>query len=107
MDNVLFTITKEWLQMNSTLRGGYNIKQLECLGLSYPPKKGWQSRLIGKKISERSKAMFEYYSLHGNKKIHRDGSLVMLQKIKDLEKHIAKANKDIADLNEQLYLSKS
>ena len=51
--------------------------------------------------------MFEYYSLHGNKKIHRDGSLVMLQKIKDLEKHIAKANKDIADLNEQLYLSKS
>ena len=87
MDNV-FIITKEWLQLNKTLRGGYNIKQIEALGLTYPPKKGWQERLIGSELSLDDKASFEYYAVHGNKKARRDGNLVLAQKIKELEREI-------------------
>lgn len=88
MDNV-FVITKDWLQLNRTPRGGYNIKQLEALRLTYPPRKGWQERLIGREIGIEEKELFEHYAVHGNKKVRRDANLVLAQKIKELEREIA------------------
>ncbi len=34
-------------------KGGYNKKQLEILGVEWPPQKGWKSALIGTMISQK------------------------------------------------------
>ncbi len=35
-----------------TEKGGWTKNQLEILGLTWPPKKGWQDKVIGKELSE-------------------------------------------------------
>jgi len=54
-------ITKEWIHANKTKAGSWNRKQIEALGLTYPPKKGWQQRLVkwGTEINPHQKLAFE------------------------------------------------
>lgn len=44
-------LTRDLLHAGKTGGGGFNRKQIEALGLRYPPMKGWLSRLIGKTIT--------------------------------------------------------
>ena len=59
-------ITNEWLTKNKTPNGGYNKKQFEILGISYPPQKGWKEQLIGRNLSEEKVREFEKISNPGN-----------------------------------------
>lgn len=44
-------ITKEFLLNNRTDKGAWNKKQLEILGIPWPPVNGWHSKVIGKYLS--------------------------------------------------------
>lgn len=43
-------ITKQFLKENRTENFGWNRNQLDVLGVTWPPRKGWLKRLIGKEI---------------------------------------------------------
>lgn len=45
------TLTKERLEKARTQNGGYTAKQLNIIGVGYPPKKGWKSSLTGTQTS--------------------------------------------------------
>ena len=49
-----FTINKELLALAATAKGGYTQTQLEALGVTWPPPKGWKRAAIGRKISRSS-----------------------------------------------------
>lgn len=51
-------ITRELIREGQSLAGGWNRKQVEALGLEWPPKHGWQHRLLGNEISDQNAARF-------------------------------------------------
>ena len=63
-----FIITKEWINSNKTERGAWNKQQINIIGLIWPPKKGWQAKLIGKSISSDNARIFESFKGSTNKK---------------------------------------
>ena len=48
-------ITEEYLESIRSPQGGYTREILAKLGIAWPPKKGWRSKLIGKELSELPK----------------------------------------------------
>lgn len=46
-------LTKQMIEEGISSKGGYNKKQLEILGVEWPPQKGWKSALIGTMISKK------------------------------------------------------
>jgi ribonuclease HI len=59
-------ITNDWLVKNKTPNGGYNKKQFNILGISYPPKKGWKEQVVGMDLSEDKVNEFEQISNPNN-----------------------------------------
>lgn len=55
----MFAITAEWLELHATGPGGWTARQLATLGISWPPVKGWRSRLVGQVITAEQVAEFE------------------------------------------------
>lgn len=55
-------VTIEWLQQHATARGGYTKRQLQIVGVEWPPEPGWKSRAAGTKISLAAAAEFERLS---------------------------------------------
>ena len=55
----MFKITKEWLDSNKTKSKSFNRKQLNLIGIKWPPKKNWQSAVIGKEITDSVRVEFE------------------------------------------------
>jgi hypothetical protein len=51
-------ITKKFLMDNRTRHGAWTRCQIEALGLKWPLKQGWQTRIIGKEISSESAERF-------------------------------------------------
>lgn len=54
-----FEVTKDWLLNNQTEKGSWNAKQLACLCIDWPPRKGWISRAVGTVILVSVKERFE------------------------------------------------
>lgn len=46
-------LTKQMIEEGLSSKGGYNKKQLEILGVKWPPQKGWKSALVGTMISQK------------------------------------------------------
>jgi ribonuclease HI len=57
--DAMFCITDEWLTNNKTERGGYTKKQINLLGIEWPPSLGWKDMLIGKNIDIATAKAFE------------------------------------------------
>jgi hypothetical protein len=55
----MFTITAEWLEQNKTSAGAYSKQQLKVLGIDWPPRKGWQKRVVGTEIRDTQSLQFE------------------------------------------------
>ncbi|MEO9871177.1 hypothetical protein [Ekhidna sp.] len=51
-------VTKKFIEEGRSKNGGWSKKQLELLGISWPPEKGWQDRLNGKEISDENAEQF-------------------------------------------------
>lgn len=45
-------LTREIIHSAGTLGMGFNRHQLALLGVKWPPKKGWLSRLVGTEVSD-------------------------------------------------------
>lgn len=52
-------ITNEWIRANTTRNGGYTKKQLELVGVAWPPITGWKKEISGREIDEAVAAEFE------------------------------------------------
>lgn len=54
----MMTITNRLLHLGESGRGGWNRKQIEILGLEWPPRKGWQQTVLGKPITQEDAKRF-------------------------------------------------
>ena len=52
-------LTKEYIMKYRTKKGAWTKKQLEALGIKWPPSKGWIKKLEGKEISVENAKIFE------------------------------------------------
>ncbi len=52
-------ITRDWIMTNRTKHGAWTRSQIEALGLTWRPNKGWISRLEGNEISNENRLIFE------------------------------------------------
>jgi len=52
------TLTHEMIEQGSSSQGGWNMNQLEALGVTWPPRKGWKARLDGTRIEKASYERF-------------------------------------------------
>lgn len=52
-------ITDEWVRANATRNGGYTRKQLELIGVDWPPIAGWKKEISGREIDEAVAAELE------------------------------------------------
>lgn len=60
-------ITKEFIESNKTPGGGWNRKQIEAIGLEWPPRKGWKKSVIGRCISFENAQIFGAHSIPNTK----------------------------------------
>ena len=51
-------LTRENIHDGASSECGWNKEQLSILGVKWPPKKGWLSKLIGRTISDADYAKF-------------------------------------------------
>ena len=68
-------ITAEWIMANTTAAGGWTRKQLEAVGVDWPPVKGWKQRILGTEISADQQSVFESFAAEST----RDGFELVLQ----------------------------
>ncbi len=47
-------VTREFLEAGRSDAGGWNRKQLETLGVEWPPLEGWRKRLIGSDLPDEA-----------------------------------------------------
>lgn len=59
----MFKVTAHWIKAYQSGNGGWNKRQLECIGVEWPPGRGWIDAVIGYEITEQKKSEFE--SLQG------------------------------------------
>jgi hypothetical protein len=52
-------ITKEYLNKHKTNKGAYTRKQLEILGIGWPPSKKWERLVLDKEITFDEATLFE------------------------------------------------
>ena len=52
-------ITRAWIKRYKTDAGGWTRKQLNAIGVSFPPVKGWTFRVVGREITKERQAIFE------------------------------------------------
>ena len=52
-------ITKEYLNAHKTSKGAFTRRQLEILGIGWPPSKKWERLVIDKEITFDEAALFE------------------------------------------------
>jgi len=82
----MFKVTTEWLEANSN-NGGYSAKQLNALGISWPPIGGWKKAVVGNVITDAAKRGFEEGRKNRSKKERKDTRQVArteFDKVRDL-----------------------
>jgi hypothetical protein len=52
-------VTLTYIDQHKTENGAWTRKQIEALGLTWPPKKGWKKRVVGTELTEKQQAEFE------------------------------------------------
>jgi hypothetical protein len=55
-------VTKDWIAIHKSKSGGYSKKQLNAIGVQWPPIKGWILEVVGKEITEEQRQTFERHS---------------------------------------------
>ena len=54
-----FTVVEWWLRKYRTTNGAWTRFQLEAIGVTWPPERGWFKRVIGMQISPENRHRFE------------------------------------------------
>ena len=58
MELLPLIVTKQFLDAHKTKSGGYNRRQLEAIGVKWPPGKGWKSAVIGLNVTPKQVELF-------------------------------------------------
>lgn len=92
-------ITERLLKQAISSNGSYSYKQMKLMGLSVPPKKGWQKKLVGLEITlEAAAELVGLKDKHLGKKMefksHKDI-------IRELESTVVRLNEEIQALTEE------
>lgn len=61
-------VTEKFLSAGASAASGYTRRQIELLGLDWPPPRGWKNTIIGAVISEDAAAKFLRLADAGNRK---------------------------------------
>lgn len=77
----MHVISSEWIHRYASDAGGWNRKQLEAIGVSWPPSSGWIARLAGKELSDQRKVLFE--SLRGQNQTRSDAKRQKKKRMED------------------------
>jgi hypothetical protein len=56
-------VTKKWINDHKSKNSGFSKSQLNALGISWPPVKGWVDKIVGKEITEEQRKTFERHSV--------------------------------------------
>ena len=92
-----FTITREWLNENKTINGGYTSNQLEQIGIEWGTRKNeWYNKVIGKEITLIQKEQFEK-KVYKNKTKNNNQDLIIYEL-----KNIIKTQKEIIEYQKYL-----
>lgn len=59
-----FRVTESWIMEFRTSKGAWTRKQLEAIGVAWPPRQGWKLRVEGSEITEDQRQQFESRSIH-------------------------------------------
>jgi hypothetical protein len=54
----MFAISDQWLREHSRAEA-WTADQLRCIGIEWPPTRGWKRRVIRRTITDQQKARFE------------------------------------------------
>jgi hypothetical protein len=54
----MVVVTSEFLERGRSKAGGWSRDQLRCLGVAWPPPKGWQTQIAGQLITDRNARRF-------------------------------------------------
>lgn len=52
-------LTNKYINSHKTESGGWTRKQIEAIGGTWPPKRGWKRKIVGREISELNAKIFE------------------------------------------------
>ena len=63
------TVNKDLLALAATARGGYTQTQLEAIGVTWPPPKGWKRAVVGRRISRTSFDVLMSEAGHGLRRL--------------------------------------
>ena len=89
-----FIITKEWIDINKTVNGGYTRLQAQALGLTWPLTKGWKRNIVGATITLEQKVTVEFFkSAKPNKK--------QVKSVMTIDSCIAYLMKNVEAINEK------
>ncbi len=58
----LITLTPELIRLAQTSQGGFTQKQLETLGIDWPPPSGWARKLAGQRVP---RSQFDQFVMAG------------------------------------------
>ncbi len=98
MENTQHVITKEWLDSNRTDKGAFTRKQIQALGIKWPPRSGWMQSVVGEMITHEQARQFE-----GGKSEYAEFKPLKYKKIlKSIESLDEKQLKGIVQKIEQL-----
>lgn len=53
-------VDRTWIKAHKTPGGGWTKAQLRALGVSWPPQKGWLSRIVGQPLTADIRAAFDH-----------------------------------------------
>ncbi|MFL9998260.1 hypothetical protein PQR34_43865 [Paraburkholderia sediminicola] len=59
MKNDSFVVTVEWIDEYATPNGAWTQSQLDQIGVTWPPPRGWKRGAVGRVITVQQKAIFE------------------------------------------------
>jgi len=54
-----FDVTYDWLHAHATASHGWTRAQLAVFGITWPPKRGWLSTLVGRVVTHEDRVAFE------------------------------------------------
>lgn len=70
--DIRMEVTAQLLAAGASIADGHTRRQIELLGLSWPPPKGWKQAIIGAGISDEAAAEFQRLAGTGNRQTKRD-----------------------------------
>lgn len=59
MENTLVKITYDYLDKHKTAKGAWTKKQIESLGVNWPPRSGWKQEIVGEFLTQEQARSFE------------------------------------------------